>query len=89
MYHSPPWLGAHPQALKIILAYSPHPELLGLALTHKWITTDFTEALLEFIMPVDDDIDHISALLRNIHRYVVRHPWNEQLLWLIKHAMFY
>ncbi len=26
-----------------------HPKALGSALTHKWITTDFAEALLEFI----------------------------------------
>ncbi len=89
------WLEAHPHALKGIrrgveretlrisanghLAQNPHPELLGAALTHKWITTDFAEALLEFITPVDEDIDHLLALLRDIHRYVARHLGDERM----------
>ena len=40
------------------LATTGHPKALGSALTHKWITTDFAEALLEFITPVEGDIDH-------------------------------
>ena len=31
------------------LAQTPHPEALGSALTHASITTDYSEALLEFI----------------------------------------
>ncbi|BAE73816.1 Glutamate--cysteine ligase [Sodalis glossinidius str. 'morsitans'] len=89
------WLEANPQALKGIrrgvereglrinangsLAQTPHPESLGSALTHKWITTDFAEALLEFITPVDDDIDHMLTLLRDIHRYVARRLGDERL----------
>lgn len=71
------WLEAHPDALKGIgrgieretlrvkpdghLATTGHPASLGSALTHKWITTDFAETLLEFITPVDQDIDHLLA----------------------------
>jgi glutamate--cysteine ligase len=89
------WLEANPHALKGIrrgveretlrisanghLAQTPHPELLGAALTHKWITTDFAEALLEFITPVDEDIDHLLAVLRDIHRYVARHLGDERM----------
>ncbi len=89
------WLEANPHALKGIrrgveretlritanghLAQTPHPELLGAALTHKWITTDFAEALLEFITPVDEDIDHLLALLRDIHRHVARHLGDERM----------
>lgn len=89
------WLEANPQALKGIrrgveceglrinpngsLAQTPHPESLGAALTHKWITTDFAEALLEFITPVDDDIDHMLTLLRDIHRYAARCLGDERL----------
>lgn len=54
------------------LVQTPYPESLGSALTHKLITTDFAEALLEFIAPVDDDIGHMLTLLRDIHRYVAR-----------------
>ena len=69
------WLESHPDALNGIrrgieretlrvtpegqLAASGHPEALGKALTHPWITTDFAESLLEFITPVDASIDHM------------------------------
>jgi glutamate--cysteine ligase len=33
------------------LAQTPHPLTLGSKLTHPWITTDYAEALLEFITP--------------------------------------
>ena len=39
------------------LAQTAHPAGLGSALTHDWITTDYSEALLEFITPVCTDID--------------------------------
>ena len=90
------WLEAHPDALKGIgrgieretlrvkpdghLATTGHPSSMGSALTHKWITTDFAEALLEFITPVDDDIDHLLAFLRDIHRQVSR-ELGQELLW--------
>jgi len=34
----------------------PHPETLGAPLTHPHITTDYSEALLEFITPPFADI---------------------------------
>ncbi|PVZ85657.1 glutamate--cysteine ligase [Serratia sp. S1B] len=89
------WLEAHPHALKGILrgieretlrvtaegklATTPHPEKLGAALTHHWITTDFAEALLEFITPVDDNLDHLLMFLRDIHRYVARKLGDERM----------
>ena len=33
------------------LSDQPHPEALGSALTNRFITTDFSEALLEFVTP--------------------------------------
>ncbi|QKJ88350.1 Glutamate--cysteine ligase [Paramixta manurensis] len=90
------WLEAHPHALKGIgrgieretlriepdghLATTGHPQSLGSALTHSWITTDFAEALLEFITPVDHDIDHLLAFLRDIHRHVAR-DLGEERMW--------
>ncbi len=90
------WLEAHPNALTGIcrgieretlrvrpdgrLATTGHPDSLGSALTHKWITTDFAETLLEFITPVDDDIDHLLAFLRDIHRHVAR-DLGEERMW--------
>ena len=60
------------------LALTPHPKALGSALTHPWITTDFSESLLEFITPVSDNIDTTLAQLADIHRFTSRHVGNEQ-----------
>ncbi|MCE1787666.1 glutamate--cysteine ligase, partial [Enterobacter hormaechei] len=51
------------------LAKTEHPKLLGASLTHKWITTDFAESLLEFITPVDSNIDRTIAFLQDLHIY--------------------
>ncbi|MEI8325209.1 MAG: glutamate--cysteine ligase [Betaproteobacteria bacterium] len=61
------------------LARTPHPAALGSKLTHPWITTDYAEALLEFITPPSQDPDFPLAHLRNIHRFAVRHLNNETL----------
>ncbi|MCE0489634.1 glutamate--cysteine ligase [Pantoea sp. Mb-10] len=89
------WLEAHPDALKGIgrgieretlrvdpdgrLATTGHPASLGSALKHDWITTDFAETLLEFITPVDQDIDRSLAFLRDIHRHVARELGHERM----------
>ncbi|MFB6435021.1 MAG: glutamate--cysteine ligase [Candidatus Malihini olakiniferum] len=89
------WLELHPQVMKGIqrgieretlrvqpngnFAQTGHPKNLGAALTHPWITTDFAEALLEFITPVDQDVDHLLAFLQDIHRYVARNIGSERL----------
>jgi len=89
------WLEKHPQAVKGIqrgleretlrvnadgsLATTGHPDALGAALTHKWITTDFAEALLEFITPVDGDINHMLTLLRDVHRFTARNIGDERM----------
>ena len=62
------------------LAQTPHPDALGSALTHDSITTDYSEALLEFITPVSDSIEDSLEKLRDIHRYVYRNIGDE-LLW--------
>lgn len=54
------------------LSCTPHPAQFGAALTHPWITTDFAEAMLEFITPVDGDIRHMLTFLRDIHRHTAR-----------------
>ncbi|MCL2896051.1 glutamate--cysteine ligase [Brenneria tiliae] len=89
------WLENNPQAVSGIqrgieretlrvqanghLATTGHPEKLGAALTHPWITTDFAETLLEFITPVDKDIDHLLAFLGDIHRHVARNLGDERM----------
>lgn len=61
------------------LALTPHPKTLGAALTHPWITTDFSESLLEFITPASDSIETTLAQLADIHRYTVRQLADEGL----------
>lgn len=52
------------------LAQTPHAAVLGSALTHPSITTDYSEALLEFITPVRTDIEGVLGELDAIHRFV-------------------
>ena len=61
------------------LAQSPHPRALGSALTNQYVTTDFSEALLEFITPVDTSIDRCLATLDEIHRFCHAHLDGEML----------
>jgi glutamate--cysteine ligase len=62
------------------LAQSSHPEPLGSALCHPYITTDYSEALMEFITPVFTDIDGVLGTLDDIHRYVYNNI-GEEFLW--------
>ena len=89
------WLEKHPEAVTGIgrgieretlrvkpdghLSQQGHPGTLGSALTHEWIITDFAESLLEFVTPVDRDISHLLAFLRDIHRHVSRELGEERL----------
>ncbi|MEE8342727.1 MAG: glutamate--cysteine ligase [Gammaproteobacteria bacterium] len=57
-----------------------HPELLGSALTHPFITTDYSEALLEFITPPFQGPPEALDFLRDLHRFVYEKLDNE-LLW--------
>lgn len=52
------------------LAQTPHATSLGSALTHSSITTDYSEALLEFITPVSTEIDGVLNELDTTHRFV-------------------
>lgn len=63
------------------IALSAHPSALGSALTNPFITTDFSEALLEFITPAYRDIGECLSMLENIHRFTYRNLENQELLW--------
>ncbi len=63
------------------LAHTPHPQLLGSALTHSAITTDFSEALLEFVTPAAKDYWQVHQYLCDLHTYTYRHI-NDELLWV-------
>ncbi|MFC3110585.1 glutamate--cysteine ligase [Undibacterium arcticum] len=62
------------------LARSPHPHALGAALTHPQITTDYAEALLEFITPAEPDIATALTELEAVHRFVYR-EMPDEMLW--------
>ena len=52
------------------IAQTPHPEALGSALTHPYITTDYSEALSEFITPPFSKITDALAFLQNTQKFV-------------------
>jgi len=54
------------------IAQTPHPLALGSKLTHPWITTDYAEALLEFITPPSQNPAFPLDFLRDIHRFAAR-----------------
>ena len=62
------------------LATSAHPAALGSALTHHSITTDYSEALLEFITPVNDSICDSLSALEDIHSFVYQ-QLDDEILW--------
>jgi glutamate--cysteine ligase len=57
-----------------------HPVALGSALTHGQITTDYSEALLEFVTSPGADRTAVLDELADIHRFVYRNI-GEELLW--------
>lgn len=65
--------GLERETLRILpdgsLSKTPFPNKIGSALTHPWITTDFAESMLEFITPVNTNIDYMLTFLRDLHRY--------------------
>ncbi|MFT5879328.1 MAG: glutamate--cysteine ligase [Moritella sp.] len=55
------------------LSQQAHPKALGSALSHKHITTDYSESLLEFITPVSESAVVAQQQLSDIHRYAAKH----------------
>jgi glutamate--cysteine ligase len=62
------------------IAQTPHPTALGSALTHPWITTDYSEALIELITPPFADPAETLSFLEDIHTFAYRHLGGEFLL---------
>jgi glutamate--cysteine ligase len=62
------------------IAQTPHPEVLGSPLTHPYITTDYSEALPEFITPPSTDRTQPLEFLRDTQKFVYHHL-TEELLW--------
>ncbi|MCL4720826.1 MAG: glutamate--cysteine ligase [Gammaproteobacteria bacterium] len=62
------------------IAPTPHPPGLGSALTHEYITTDYSEALLEFVTPPQLTNWETIQFLCDIHEFVFGQIGDE-LLW--------
>lgn len=61
------------------LAQSSHQKALGAALTHEYITTDFSESLLEFITPPETSVQKTMAQLKDVHKFTVANIGDERL----------
>ena len=85
----PHWLaearrGVEKESLRVTrdeatLAQTPHPKGLGSALTHPSITTDYSEALLEFITPASSSIAATEQALASLHRFTAQQLDGEHL----------
>jgi glutamate--cysteine ligase len=76
--------GIEKESLRIakdgFIAQTPHPAALGSALTHPYITTDYSESLIELITPPFADVKDTLDYLHRIHQFVYAHLDNESLL---------
>ncbi len=72
--------GLRVQRDSALLAQTPHPSALGSALTHPYITTDYSESLLEFITPVSNDIDASLTFLDSIQRFTAS-QLSDEMVW--------
>lgn len=62
-------------------AKSPHPNALGSKLTHSYITTDYSENLLELITPPSDSIETAFEMLTKLHIVVQRALEHGEMMW--------
>ena len=85
----PQWLsavqrGVEKESLRVTqadatLAQTAHPLALGSALTHPSITTDYSEALLEFITPASASIEATEQALGMLHHFTAQQLDGEHL----------
>ncbi len=62
------------------ISQRPHPAGLGSALTNPYMTTDYSEALLELITPPQQEVTAALEFLHKAHRFVWAHL-DDELLW--------
>lgn len=63
------------------LSRAPHPEKLGSKLTHPFITTDYSENLLELVTDPRSSPKDTLMVLRQLHVLVYRALPEEELMW--------
>ncbi|MBK5969218.1 MULTISPECIES: glutamate--cysteine ligase [Thiorhodovibrio] len=83
LLRDPYLIGLEKEALRVTpqgkVATSAHPKALGSALTHPYITTDFSEALIELVTPAVATPAAALEFLNNLHLFVYRHIGDERL----------
>jgi glutamate--cysteine ligase len=76
--------GVEKESLRVnpqgFLSELSHPQGLGSALTNRFITTDFSEALLEFVTPAFPNTWEALQFICDIHQFAYSHLGDE-LLW--------
>jgi len=76
--------GVEKEALRVArdgsLSTRSHPESLGSALTNRYITTDFSEALLEFVTPTFETTWEALQCVCDIHQFTYG-KLGDELLW--------
>lgn len=77
-------IGVEKESLRVneqgSIAQTRHPEKLGSALTHPYITTDYSEALIEFITPPFRSIRETLDFLRDTQQFVYQ-CLDKEYLW--------
>lgn len=77
-------IGLEKESLRVspdgVIALTPHPMALGSALTHQYITTDYSEALIELITPPLPDAETALGFLRDTHKFV-HENLGDEFLW--------
>ncbi len=69
------------------IAQTPHPSALGSPLTHEKITTDFSEALLEFVTPPRTETTAVLAELTDLEAFAAQ-AMGDELLWMTSMPCF-
>ena len=63
------------------LSKLPHPDGLGSPLTNCFITTDFSESLIELVTPKFDDVKALMSFLKDLHVFSVKTFDENEVLW--------
>jgi glutamate--cysteine ligase len=78
-------LGIEREALRIkntgCIATTRHPQKLGSPLTHKYITTDFSESLIEIVTPPLATVDESLKFLQNTLSFTHQNLQHQENLW--------
>ena len=77
-------VGVEKESLRVdragYISQRPHPPDLGSALTNSQITTDFSEALLEFVTPAYHGVREVARNLRHLHQFTYPRI-EDEVLW--------